>query len=253
VDIQSRFEQAAYILERNRAPIIKKCNVYLPFGYDKNKRYPVIYVLHGLTGNEFSWLGGGEFNPVMMLDHLIASGKIQPCIVVFPNGNSSSAFSDNRFENQAGYYFFADELLNDLIPFIESEYSVRTDRDSRAICGFSMGGMQTINIGLCRCLQAFSRFGAIASAPTTYNSDRIADLLERENKAGSLPIHVFYNIYGSSDRIAGWSHQAALAGLRERSHSFNRKNLIEQVIPGGHDYSFALIGLYNFLLLCDFK
>ena len=250
VDIQARYEDIGYVLERRDAAITKYCNVYLPFNYSENKKYPVIYILHGLTDNEDTWLSRGNPSPAVLLDNLIASGTIEPCIAVFPNGSSSSSYLDRSWGNQAGYYFFGNELLNDLIPFIESEYSVKTDRISRALCGFSMGGMQTINVGLCQSLKQIAWFGAFAAAPTSYRSDQIAEYLRQENEEPSYPVNFFYNICGASDTTARASHEAAIQGLTEKSEYLSDENFAYHNVPGGHDYTVSSIGLYNLLRIC---
>lgn len=246
--IQARFERKGYALERREEAITKACNIYLPYGYDSKNKYPVIYIMHGITDNEDSWLD--RVKTKNLLDNLIGSGTIEPCIAVFPNGNSSSAYLDRRFENQTGYYFFGNELVNDLIPFIESEYSVRSGRDSRALCGFSMGGMQTINVGLCQNLKYFGWFGAFSAAPTSYQSIQIIAYLKRENKDSLYPIHFFYNVCGETDDVARASHETALQDLMGATEFLNERNFIYQTVPGGHDYSIASIGLYNFLRIC---
>ena len=156
--------------------IVKKCNVYLPAGYDRDsgRRYNVLYLLHGVGGDENEWLrGSGEADgrPVIcnLFDHLIAEGEIEPLIVVFPNGRSAHDFADRSFNaegtNMLGFYYFDYELRYDLIPFIESNYRTYADiadtsdegisksRRHRAIAGLSMGGMQVLNlvIGGYRC------------------------------------------------------------------------------------------------------
>ncbi len=250
VDIQARYEETGYVLERRDDAITKNCNVYLPYNYSLNKKYPVIYILHGLTDNEDTWLSRGNPSPAVLLDNLIASGTIEPCIAVFPNGNSSSSYLDRSWGNQAGYYFFANELVNDLIPFIESEYSVKTDRDSRAICGFSMGGMQTINVGLCQSLEQIAWFGAFAAAPTSYSPDKITEYLRLQNEESSYPVNFFYNICGTSDGTARASHEAAIQGLTEKSEYLSDENFAYHNVPGGHDYTVSSIGLYNLLRIC---
>ncbi|WP_160692460.1 alpha/beta hydrolase-fold protein [Clostridium sp. C2-6-12] len=150
--------------------IEKKCNVYLPAGYkedDKNKKYNVLYLLHGVGGNRHEWLGGNgtiddNFIICNIFDNLIAKGDINPLIIVFPDGRSAHDWTDNSFNadgtNMLGFYYFDYELRYDLIPFIESKYNVYADikdtsskgiqysRMHRAIAGLSMGGMQALNL-----------------------------------------------------------------------------------------------------------
>jgi len=150
-------------------PIVKTCNVYLPACYDRSpeRRYNVLYLLHGVGGDEWEWLrGGGEEDGrhaiCNLLDHLIAAGEIEPLIAVFPNGRSAHDFADRSFNaegtNMLGFYYFDYELRYDLIPFIESRFRTYADiadasaagvsasRRHRAIAGLSMGGMQVLNL-----------------------------------------------------------------------------------------------------------
>jgi enterochelin esterase-like enzyme len=151
-------------------PIVKKCNVYLPAGYDetdKDKKYNVLYLLHGVGGGRYEWLYGGgriDGNYVIcnILDNLIMNGEIEPLIVVFPEGRSSHDWVDNSFSvdktNILGFYYFDYELRYNLIPFIESNFNtyaniadkspeaIEYNRRHRAIAGLSMGGMQALNL-----------------------------------------------------------------------------------------------------------
>lgn len=239
-------DPSRFVLERRAQPIMKPANVYLPYQYSESVEYPVIYVLHGITDNQDTWLERGSPHPAVLFDNLIAAGEIRPIIAVFPNGNSSVSYLDRDFGNQAGYYFFANELVNDLIPFIESKYSVAKDRSCRAVSGFSMGGMQTINAGLCQSLEHFGWFGALSAAPTSYSSTRVAEYVAREDPA-AYPIHFFYNTVGASDGTARASHEAAVLDLTSKSPHFTAENFAYHTVPGDHNYPVASIGLYNFL------
>lgn len=151
--------------------INKKCNIYLPAGYDNepDRRYRVLYLLHGVGGDEYEWLRGsgesdGRYMLCNLLDHLIAAGEIEPLIVVFPNGRSAHDWTDRSFNTEGthllGFYYFDYELRYDLIPFIESHYrtyaniadttaeGIAESRLHRAIAGLSMGGMQVLNLVL---------------------------------------------------------------------------------------------------------
>lgn len=99
----------------------RKALVYTPPGFDKKKKYPVLYLLHGIGGDEKEWLNGG--NPPVILDNLYAEGKLQPMIVVMPNGRAmkNDRAIGNIFDKEKVEAFatFEKDLLNDLIPFIE--------------------------------------------------------------------------------------------------------------------------------------
>lgn len=151
-------------------PISKSCYVYLPAGYDesdKNKRYDVLYLLHGVGGSRYEWLYGSgrqddNFIICNIFDNMIAKGDIDPLIVVIPEGRSAHDWTDTSFNtegtNLLGFYYFDYEMRYDLIPFIESNYNTYADiRDNspekiaynrmhRAISGLSMGGMQSLNL-----------------------------------------------------------------------------------------------------------
>ena len=122
--------------------------IYTPPGYSKDKSYPVLYLLHGICGDEKEWYNGGR--PHVILDNLYAENKVQPMIVVMPNG---CAMKNDRMvgnmmdpEKVEAFAMFEKDLLNDLIPFIEKNYPVIKDRESRAIAGLSMGGFHSLHI-----------------------------------------------------------------------------------------------------------
>jgi len=146
----------------------RKANVYLPPGYSAGHKYPVLYLLHGIGGDEHEWLN--VVSPNVVLDNLIADGKAVPMIIVFPNGR---ALPDDRAvgnpftpENSAGFARFERDLLDCLIPAIQAKYPTFTDREHRALAGLSMGGGQTLNFGLAH-LDTFAWLGAFSAAPNT--------------------------------------------------------------------------------------
>ncbi len=139
--------------------------VYTPPGYSSDRKYPVLYLLHGIGDDETGWTTEGAAGAI--LDNRLADGKMVPMIVVTPNGRASTdsrAGGDFRRQIPA-FERFEDDLLKDLIPFIESRYSVRADRDHRALAGLSIGGGQSLNFGLTH-LDTFAWIGAFSSAPT---------------------------------------------------------------------------------------
>ncbi|HKO81299.1 MAG TPA: alpha/beta hydrolase-fold protein, partial [Chitinophagaceae bacterium] len=142
--------------------------IYLPPGFSKRKKYPVLYLLHGIGGDEKEWLNGGQ--PQVILDNLYADNKIEPMIVVLPNGRAmkDDRAGGNVFDSARVQAFttFEKDLLNDLIPFIEKKYPVFSEREHRAIAGLSMGGGQSLNFGLGN-LDKFAWVGGFSSAPNT--------------------------------------------------------------------------------------
>lgn len=112
--------------------------VYTPPGFDMqdSKKYPVLYLIHGGSDTEETWTKVGKAN--LIADNLIADGKAVPMIIVMPYGNVRPAPMPD----------FTQDVMNDIIPFIENNYPVHTNTENRAVAGFSVGGGQTLNIGL---------------------------------------------------------------------------------------------------------
>ncbi len=144
----------------------RKMQVYTPPGYSTSKKYPVLYLLHGIGGDETEWQ---RFcTPNVILDNLIADGKAEPMIIVMPNGRAqkNDRAEGNVFASAPAFAAFEGDLLNDVIPAIEAKYSVSTNRESRALAGLSMGGGQSLNFGLGH-LDTFAWIGGFSSAPNT--------------------------------------------------------------------------------------
>lgn len=144
----------------------RKMNIYTPPGYSADGKYPVLYLLHGIGGDETEWQ---RFcRPQVILDNLIADGKAVPMIVVMPNGRAqkNDRAEGNVFAAAPAFEKFEADLLEDVIPAIELRYSVIADRDHRALAGLSMGGGQSLNFGLAH-VDKFAWIGAFSAAPNT--------------------------------------------------------------------------------------
>ncbi len=235
--------------------ITKPAYVYLPYNYDKSKKYNVLYLMHGIGGTEREWGMFDDNSRVkIMMDNLIYKGEIEPFIVVVPNGRSSVNYADASSDHNS-FYVFGKELRNDLIPYIESTYSTYADysasgydlsanRAHRAMAGLSMGAMQTINIGLSECLDLFSYFGAFSACPTTYTASQIATALKN---FPDYDIKYFYNICGTDDGIAIQHATAAVTDLATLTDKVtDGENLLWQTLGGGHDFNIWFLGFYNF-------
>jgi enterochelin esterase-like enzyme len=144
----------------------RKMQVYTPPGYSKDKKYPVLYLLHGIGGDETEWERFAT--PDVLLDNLIADGKAVPMIIVMPNGRAqkNDRAEGNVYAAGPAFAAFEQDLLKDVIPAIESRYSVQADREHRALAGLSMGGGQSLNFGLAH-LDTFAWVGGFSSAPNT--------------------------------------------------------------------------------------
>lgn len=144
----------------------KPMKIYFPPNYSATSgvKYPVLYLHHGIGGNESAWTssaqGQAEGNADNVMDFLYSENKAQPMIVVMPSGGAFGGSDMERFAN------FEDVLINDLIPYIDKTYPVYTDRTMRAIAGLSMGGGQTFNFGFGH-IDKFAYIGAFSAAPNT--------------------------------------------------------------------------------------
>jgi enterochelin esterase-like enzyme len=152
----------------------RKMNVYTPPTYGDGKRYPVLYLLHGIGGDETEWAHYAL--PNIILDNLLADGKAGPMILVMPNGRG--AVNDRPPRNlftPAHSQEFADfekDLFGDVIPSIDARYTTLADREHRALAGLSMGGGQALNFGLSH-LDQFAWVGAFSPAPDTKPPDQL--------------------------------------------------------------------------------
>ena len=154
---------------------LRKAFVYTPAGYEKSKKkYPVLYLQHGWGENEFAWHVQGHANLIM--DNLIADGKIDPFIIVMTYGMTNEGFRpgapraagargmmDNGFETV---------LCDELIPYVDSHFRTIAKKDSRAMAGLSMGGMETHTITLAR-PEVFGWYGLLSGG--TYNPKELED------------------------------------------------------------------------------
>ena len=214
----------------------RKAKVYTPPGYTPDQKYPVLYLLHGIGGDENEWGRGGV--PDVILDNLYADKKVVPMIVVMPNGRASKDVTarDPIPKQSPAFAKFEKDLLTDLIPFIEKSYSVNADRESRALAGLSMGGGQSLNFGLGN-LDTFAWVGGFSSAPNTKPpAELIKDPAEATKK-----LRLLYVACGDKDglfRISENVHK--MLDEKKVPHLYN-------VIPGGrHDFQVWKCDLYHF-------
>src|SRR5215203_2251520 len=214
----------------------RKATIYLPPGYSKSTKYPVLYLLHGIGGDEYEWLRDGG-NPNTILDNLYALRKIQPMIVVMPNGRAIKG--DKRGGNimapdkVQGFTTFEKDLLNDLIPFIQKKFNVHSDADNRAITGLSMGGGQSLNFGLGN-LDVFHWVGGFSSAPNTRQPQQMLPNAEEAKQK----LKLLWISCGASD---------GLINISERTHAYMVQHGVPHVYyiePGEHNFKVWKNGLY---------
>jgi enterochelin esterase-like enzyme len=244
------YDQKRDGIERGKAEVVeydsstvgnkRKATVYTPPGFDpKGKvKYPVLYLLHGIGGDESEWPKGGA---VAVLDNLYADKKPVPMIVVMPNGRAqpNDRAEGDVYRTAPAFAKFEGDLLKDLIPFVEKTYPVKADRESRALAGLSMGGGQSLNFGLGN-LDTFAWVGGFSSAPNTKKpDDLIKDHADAANK-----LRLLYVACGDKDRLLNVS-QGVHKMLDEKKvpHEY-------RVIPGGgHDFKVWKSDLYHFAQL----
>jgi enterochelin esterase family protein len=143
----------------------RRMYVYTPPNYEGGTmRYPVLYLLHGAASDESSWSESGRVN--LILDNLIADGKLKPLVVVMPYGHAYrpgeplAGGADAMKRQRAG---FNRDLIEDVIPLVQSAYRVQADREHRAIAGLSLGGAQALGMGLSH-PELFSRVAGLSPA-----------------------------------------------------------------------------------------
>ncbi|GAB3921205.1 hypothetical protein GCM10028804_16650 [Larkinella terrae] len=215
----------------------RKALIYTPPGYSKKKKYPVLYLLHGIGGDEKEWLRGGH--PQVILDNLYADKKLEPMIVVMPNGRAmkddravGNVFDKDKVE---AFATFEKDLLNDLIPFIEKKYATLTDREHRAIAGLSMGGGQSLNFGLGN-LNKFAWVGGFSSAPNTKKPEELVPNPDEARKQ----LKLLWISCGDADGLITFS---------KRTHDYLYEHNVPHVYyiePGVHDFKVWKNGLYMF-------
>jgi len=222
--------------------------VYTPPDYSKDKKYPVLFLLHGIGGNEVrEWNRNGSAH--VIIDNLIAEKKIEPMIVVFPNGNASTNAAVGGAQRRgpgngddpaalAGDGWgknFEGDLLADIIPFIETHYSVYTDREHRALAGLSMGGGQSLDFGLSH-LEAFAWIGGFSSAPNTRPPEQLVPDLEKTKQM----LKLLWISGGNED---------GLLRISQGLHAYLKTNNIPHIYhvdDHGHDFQHWKNSLYWF-------
>jgi enterochelin esterase-like enzyme len=204
----------------------RRMHVYTPPGYATGtQRYPVLYLLHGAGDNDQSWLMAGRAN--FILDNLIAAGKAKPMIVVMPAGHTPP--SPNGAPSSDA---FARDLLGDVMPYVEQNFRVLPGREQHAIAGLSMGGQQTLNVGLLN-LDRFSQLGVFSSG--WFGPDGAANFAKNNETLLSDPkindrIRLFWFATGKEDFVLP-STKAALALLDQHRIRYSYKET-----EGGHTW-----------------
>lgn len=214
----------------------KPMKIYTPPGYSATsaEKYPVMYLHHGIGGNESAWTssasGQAEGNADNVLDFLYSEKKAKPMIIVMPSGGAFGGDDMARFAN------FEDVLINDLIPYIEKTYPVSTDRTMRAIAGLSMGGGQTFNFGFAH-IDKFAYIGPFSAAPNTKQPNQVV----KDVAAVKNEVKLIFIACGTSDNLISNS---------QNWHNYLDQNNVShmyQLEQGeGHNSTVWNRSLYNF-------
>jgi enterochelin esterase family protein len=200
---------------------VRRLTVYTPPDYDRDgrSRYSVLYLFHGANADETAWTRLGHVN--LILDNLLAGGRIKPFIVAMPFGYGAPPASSMSGSNTA---LFGRDLLGDVIPFIDAHYRTYSDRDHRAIAGLSMGGGESLEIGLNH-LELFSYVGGFSAAvrPPAFERD-FAGLLA-DPPAANRKLHLLWIGCGAEDTLfpaaQGFSKFLDAAGIK---HTFQQSS-----------------------------
>jgi len=210
---------------------VRRLRIYTPPGYDSahDTRFPVLYLFHGSGDNESTWTEFGRAQ--VILDNLIAAGKVKPMLVVMPDGHTAPPAPRNsprtpeaRAKNLTD---FEHDLLSEVIPLTDSLYRTRPDRESRAIIGLSMGGNQSLIIGLNH-LELFAWVGGMSSAVREPET-QIAPFLKGAASANDK-LRLLWFACGKDDRLLQDNQRLdTLLSEKQVKHSF-----VET--PGAHSW-----------------
>ena len=225
-------------------------SILLPADYSEDKKYPVLYLLHGIFGNEYSFSSDGENRIKEIVGNMAADELIDETIVVCPNMYATSDPNQQPgFDSESvlPYDNFINDLVNDLMPHIESEYSVLTGRENTYLAGFSMGGRETIYITLQR-PELFGYVCAISAAPgivpTTdkfMTHEGMIEESEMKFADGAVEPDVFIICCGSRDSVVGTYPEQ----YHELLEANGADHIWYEITGADHDNNAIKSGLFN--------
>ncbi len=217
----------------------RKIYIYTPPGYDNNptKKYPVLYILHGGGEDERGWAQQGKTD--LILDNLIAQQKAKPMLVVMPDFNmGGGGFGEE------GLKAFANEMKQNIIPFIQKNYRTLNNAGNRALAGLSMGGINTLYTGVYN-TDLFSYLGVFSSGWITGSQKDLADAqynyLQKNRAKVEKNLKLFWISTGMKDDIAYNNCKVMLAKLDELKIKYTYDEY-----PGGHTWPVWRNNLYKF-------
>ncbi|ORY78707.1 alpha/beta-hydrolase [Neocallimastix californiae] len=247
----SKAEKITYYSKGTK--VNRKMNVILPPDYTTEKKYPVLYYLHGILNNEDGLLEDG-MGTIEIYNNLVKEGKAKEMIIILPNTYAPAdgvgvepGFTQEHFD---GYDNFINELINDIMPYVEKHYSVAKGRENTALAGFSMGGRNTLYIGFTH-PELFGYLGAFSPAPGVIPT---VDALTGEHKGlmkpedlkvkdgKPEPIVKMISV-GTKDFVVSANPESYHKALKD-----NNEEHIWFTVPGAmHDSDAVSAGYYNFI------
>lgn len=229
----------------------KGVNIQVPNNYDSSKKYPVLFVLHGIMGDEGSMTSG--FNVSETIADAVSKGKTKEMIVVYPQMFTSKTMESAQginLEATLAYDAFINDIKDDLIPWVKKNYSVAEGRENMAITGFSMGGREALYIGT-QSTDIFGYVGGACPAPgITPGKDMFMD------HPGTIPNEADFKIPNGKPLpyillITGGTNDQVVGTFPKSYHEILTKNGVDHVwheIQGsGHDAGSVGPHLYNFV------
>lgn len=222
-------------------------NILLPPNYTEEKEYPVLYILHGYYDNE-DWMARPIVNISTMLANLYASGEAEEMIVVLPYifCNKDMPYCTGMdLTNSLSYDNFIHDLITDLMPFVESNFSVAKGRENTAITGFSMGGRESMFIGFSN-PEVFGYIGAVCPAPgliPVANSPMHPGQMEADEM-------IFEDVSPYVFLVSAAKYDGVVGSTPYSYHELMLKNqtehLLHEMEKTGHDHTSVTPHLYNF-------
>jgi len=227
-----------YLYQSKSLGVVRRVVIYTPPDYDTaaKQQYPVLYLLHGARNNETFWVDYARVN--LVVDNLIASGTAKPLVIVMPNGNPPP-----RRPSGAGIspeLLIGRDLVEEVIPMIESTFRVKAGAQDRAIAGFSLGGRQALAIGLAQ-LGHFSRVATFSAAIDDATAATTFAALPVEGAEVNRKLRLLWMACGTED---------ALFAANERASTFLRERGVEhtfQTTAGAHSWKLARSYLHELL------
>lgn len=235
---------------KENAVVERKAKVVLPKGYTADKKYPVVYMNHGIGGNEKVFYDDKVQN---LIWNAIANGDAEEMIAVFPSccANETGNQGDNKFfsvEHYAAYNNFLNDLKECLMPYINKNYSTLTGRENTAICGFSMGGRVSLHIGF-TLQDTFRYVGAFCPAPGIFEHN---DNNVHEDGLFTPETFTLQDQYMNDTlvMIVKGTNDTTVKNFPKDYTDALTANQVPHLyfeLPGGHDTSVYKPGMYNFL------